>query len=37
MKQNSFARNLPRDELLNFETLENLYFKSYAICNKEIK
>ena len=34
MKENSFAQNLQRDELLqcyNVESLENLYFKSYGL------
>ena len=33
MKENSFARNLRRDELsqcYNVESLENLYLKSYG-------
>ena len=32
VKENSFARNLQKGELLyNVESLENSYFKSYAI------
>ena len=31
VKENSFDWNLQRDEFYNVESLDNLYFKSYAI------